>query len=380
MRLVTAVLAASGLVLLCGCVTRPSESRPSEADLNQVPVFVAGSDGVATYRIPAIVETKKGTLLAFCEGRVKNSSDQGNIDLVLRRSMDGGKTWLPLQVLVDDGLNACQNPAPVVDRKTGTIVLPFTKKAGTTREGAILRKQGPPITVWVTQSKDDGASWSQPVEITSQASRPEYLWYATGPGHSIQLKNGTLLVPCDHSLGPETDLWYSHAILSKDGGNTWQLGGSTGPKTNESIAVQLADGRVCLNSRSYFGDNRRRVSFSSDGGFTWTPAQADPALVEPVCQASTVRVGKKNDGIAFSNPASTKRERMTVRLSHDEGKTWPAARVLHNGPSAYSDLVSMRDGSIACLYECGEKNPYETITFSRFSQKWLASGSDSVAR
>ncbi len=383
MRMLVAGLAAAGMVLLSGCVSRQGESNPPEADLQQAALFVSGSGGYASYRIPAIVESTKGALLAFCEGRVGSSSDHGNIDLVLRRSTDGGKTWLPLQVLVDDGLNACQNPAPVVDRKTGTIILPFTKKDASTNEGAILKKEGPPITVWVTRSSDEGATWSPPEDITSQASKPEFLWYATGPGHSIQLHDGTLLVPCDHSLGPDKEQWYSHAILSKDGGNTWQLGGVAGPKTNECIAVELADGRVYLNMRSYHGDNRRRVSFSEDGGLTWSSVQADAALIEPVCQASAVRAVLKQNGvkecIVFSNPAGTKREKLTVRLSYDEGATWPVAWVLYGGPAAYSDLVAMKDGTMACLYERGEKSPYETVTFARFSQKWLATGSGTVA-
>lgn len=362
-----------------GCATRSEPSAQPAADVRQAALFAGGKNGYASYRIPALVESQRGTLLAFCEGRVSSSSDHGNIDLVLRRSTDGGATWLPMQVLVDDGPHACQNPAPVVDRATGAIVLPFTKKDASTNEGAILRKEGPPITVWVTRSEDDGATWSQPVEITSQVSRPDFLWYATGPGHATQLQDGTLLVPCDHSLAPETDQWFSHVILSKDGGHTWQLGGTTGPKTNECTAVELADGRVYLNMRSYHGDNRRRVAFSHDGGLTWSPPQADQALIEPVCQASAVRAVLKQDGgkdcIAFSNPASAKRERLTVRLSYDAGRTWPVAWVLHPGPAAYSDLAALSDGAIACLYERGEENPYETISFARFSQKGLALGS-----
>ncbi|MBX7255881.1 MAG: glycoside hydrolase [Candidatus Hydrogenedentes bacterium] len=370
------VAAMLGLLAASGCATRKDDSAQPAADIHQAALYVSGKGGYASYRIPALVVTKQGTLLAFCEGRVKGSSDNGNIDLVLKRSTDGGNTWLPMQVLVNDQTNACQNPAPVVDQRTGDIILPFTKKDGATSEDAILRKEGPPISVWVMRSQDDGATWSTPVEITSQVSKPEFLWYATGPGHSIQLRDGTLLVPCDNRVGPEVDHMFSHAILSKDGGHTWQLGGIAGPKVNECIAVELADGRVCLNMRSYFGDNRRRVSFSNDGGLSWTPVQVAPALVEPVCQASILRVqlkqGGSKDALIFSNPASTKRERMTVRLSYDSGMTWPIAWVLHGGPAAYSDLASLKDGSIACFYECGEKNPYETITFARFSQKGLA--------
>jgi sialidase-1 len=123
--------------------------------------------------------------------------------------------------------------------------------------------------------------------------------------------------------------------------------------------------------RSYQGNNRRLISYSKDGGLSWTPPVEDPVLIEPVCQASLFRYSGQPSRLLFSNPASTKREKLTVRLSQDEGKTWPIAKELHGGPAAYSCLTVLPDGAIGCLYERGERSPYERVTLARFSLQWL---------
>ena len=149
------------------------------------------------------------------------------------------------------------------------------------------------------------------------------------------------------------------------GGREWKLGGSAGPDCNESTMVELRDGSLLLNMRSYAGKNRRAVSISRDGGLSWSQPVLDEALIEPVCQASLIRYRKNL--LLFSNPASTKRERMTVRLSRDEGKTWVAEKVLHAGPAAYSNLIELPGGVPAILYERGKQQAYEEIVFEAFS-------------
>ncbi len=350
----------------------------------QEPVYVSGKDGYHTYRIPAIVVSKKGTVLAFCEGRKNSGRDYGDIDLVLKRSTDGGKTWGPMQVIVDDGPHTAGNPAPVVDQSTGTIWLPFNKNLGDKGEGFI--KQGKaPRTVWVTHSTDDGATWSKPVEITKTTKKKHWRWYATGPGHGIQLSSGRLLIPCDysdHEYGGHP--FCSHVILSDDHGKTWRIGGLVEDGMNECTAVQTMDGRVYLNMRCYRRKNCRAYAWSSDGGETFTEAKLDETLIEPVCQAAVVRytdAGQQDKNrILFSNPASKQRVRMTVRISYDECKTWSKGQVLHHGPSAYSDLCALADGTICCLYERGDKHPYETITLARFGLEWLTDGKDKLAK
>lgn len=341
------------------------------AEPTQAPVFVAGADGYHTYRIPSVIVTPKGTVLAFCEGRKAGRGDAGNIDLLLKRSTDGGQTWGKAQVVWDDGDHTCGNPCPVVDAKTGTVWLLLTHNHGKDTEAKIVAGTGQGSrTVWVARSTDDGATWAAPVEITKQVKKPEWTWYATGPGVGIQLRGGRLLIPCD-SKSDGGKVRESHVIFSDDGGRSWKIGGVVGPDCNECQAVELADGSVMLNMRSFRGTNHRLVAISTDGGETFSKPAEDPALVEPVCQASILRLPGKGGGILFSNPASTRREKMTVRLSTDEGRTWPHAKILHEGPAAYSCLTVLPDGTIGCLYERGTKNPYEEIVFARFERDWL---------
>lgn len=356
--------------------------------MKQTDIFVSGSDGYHTYRIPALVVSTKGTIFAFCEGRKYGRGDAGKIDIVLKRSFDGGVTWEDMQIIVADGDMTCGNPCPVVDQDTGIICLPFNKNLGDVGETMTMEGKGP-RTVWITKSSDDGATWSEPVEITADVKDPSWTWYATGPGHGIQLRNGRLLIPCDHVVGKhfsrEKDPYYSHVIYSDDHGDHWRLGGSVGPNTNECTAVQTYDGSLYLNMRNYtpegIGRRVRAVSWSEDYGMTWSEVEFDKTLIEPICEASVVRFTDKDNHdknrVLFSNPASQKeRVNMTVRLSYDECKTWKVSKTLYPGPSAYSDLAIAADMTICCLYERGRNNPYEKITFSSFNIEWVTNGTD----
>ena len=340
-------------------------------------LFVKKTDGYASYRIPSLSVTKKGTVLAFCEGRRRSASDTGDIDLLVKRSVDGGRSFSEQAIVWDDAENTCGNPCAVVDQTTGTIWLLMTHNAGTDNEHAITQKTGTGTrTVWVTKSTDDGLTWAAPKEITATTKKPEWTWYATGPGAGIQLHVGRLIIPCDHRAGAE----FSHVIYSDDHGETWQLGGVAGPGSNECEAVELQDDTVLLNMRNYLPQrSNRTVSLSTDRGLTWTAPKKDPVLVEPTCQASIHRYSWADTGrsrILFSNPASTKRENLTVRLSYDECATWPVSKVLHPGPAAYSSLAVTQDRTILCLYENGERGAAEQITLARFSLEWLSDGQD----
>lgn len=333
------------------------------AAASETELYLAGRDGYLSFRIPSLVATRKGTLLAFCEGRKNSRSDTGDIDLVVRRSTDDGRTWGPMAVVVDEGTSTMGNPCPVVDRKTGTIWLPITRNLGEDTQAQIVDRTAKGTReVWMLKSDDDGVTWSKPVEITGSVKRADWTWYATGPGCGIQLRSGRLLIPCDHYVAG-TKMRRSHVIYSDDHGGSWKIGGVVGDHTNECQAVELRGGTVLINMRSYHGKNRRAVATSRDGGLTWSEIRWDEALVEPVCQAALIATPKGR--LVFSNPASEKRERMTVRASRDAGKTWQTVRVLHEGPAAYSALVALRDGGVGCLYERGEKSSYETMTFAR---------------
>ena len=373
------VMRLIGYLILIGiCAMSNVKAGDTGVEMSQAALFWAGQEGCDTYRIPALAVTLKGTLLAFCEARRDAQHDWGNIDLVLRRSHDHGATWEPIQVIVDDDGHTCGNPCPIVDRRNGTIVLLITKNNGMENEGQIMRGKAAPRSVWVTTSRDEGLTWSTPVEISAQVRQGDWRWYATGPCHGIQLKDGRLVAPCDHSTGPDRDEMHSHVIFSDDGGETWKIGGSLEGRTDESTIVELEDGSIYINARNTFGNNRRVWSVSHDRGMTWSPVAEDPVLVEPVCQASalslTAEMSRGVPGILFSNPASHKRENLTIRLSQDGCRSWPLSKTLWAGPSAYSDLVVTQNGMIGCLFERGYQHPYETITFARFTPTWLAGG------
>ena len=337
--------------------------------VSQADIFVGGTGGYHTFRIPSLIRTKKGTLLAFCEGRRSSRSDSGDIDIVLRRSTDRGRTWSEPATILDMGPDTVGNPCAVVDRKTGVVHLLLTSNPGHIVEKQIVDQSADGTRqVWVCTSADDGVSWSKASDITSAAKDPNWTWYATGPGVGIQLRSGRMVIPCDHTEAG-TKRNFSHCIYSDDHGRTWQRGKRTAEKVNECQVVELKDGSLLLNMRSYHGLKCRAIARSRDGGVTWSDLEHDQTLVEPVCQASITRAGKV---LLFSNPASTHRENMTVRASRDDGKTWPLSLVLEKGPSAYSCLAEVSRNRIACLYERGEKSPYERITLALFDLQHLS--------
>jgi sialidase-1 len=339
----------------------PAVLAAASTPVQRVDVYRARADGYFTYRIPSVIRAADGTLLAFAEARKNSDSDTGDIDLVVKRSRDGGRTWSAQSVIWDDGGNTCGNPCPVVDRRTGTIWLLLTHNLGVDHQRELVHKTARGTrTVWVMRSDDHGASWSRPQEITAAAKDPAWGWYATGPGIGIQLAHGPhagrLVIPANHSFDdPQGTLrggkfsHRAHVLYSDDGGKTWRRGGVTGAHTNESQVVELAEpaGALLLDMRSYFNRSRRTHARSTDGGLTWTAPADHPELVEPVCQASILRVRFPESGapglLLFSNPPDPKR------------------RV-----SAYSCLVALDDARAGCLYEHGVKTPYEAISFAMF--------------
>jgi len=370
-------------VLLMCAVASAEPIVPAEVTglLAKTNVFISGQDGYHTYRIPSLIVTKRGTLLAFAEGRKNSSGDTGDIDMLLKRSTDNGATWSAAQIVWDDGPNVCGNPCPVVDRDTDTVWLLMTWNRGDDHEKDIIaQKSKDTRRVFITHSRDDGISWTKPVEITSSTKKTNWTWYATGPGAGIQIEHGPnkgrLVIPCDH-IESGSSRYYSHVIYSDDHGATWKLGGSTPQdNVNECEVVELAGGRLLLNMRNYDkAQCTRQQAISADGGMTWADQRHVPELIEPICQASIRRYSWPGDGrksvILFSNPASAKRNMMTVRASFDDGRTWPVSRLIDPRCSAYSCLAVLSDHTIVLFYEAGDKRAYETIVFTRFNLEWL---------
>jgi sialidase-1 len=353
----------------------------AESGLQIVDVFINGQEGYPAFRIPALITTKRGTLLAFAEGR-GSLRDHAENDIVLKRSTDSGKTWGPLQLVHEDGTNSLGNPTVVIVRETGRALLMYQRYAkGFDEHKAEPGLDGPRICRTFTQySDDDGATWSKPVEVTHQVKRPtEVTSTATGPGIGIQLARGKhagrILMPFNQ--GPYGK-WKVYAVFSDDGGRAWTYG-ETAPEgaagyANEVQFVELNDGSVMLNARNQGGGLRiRKVSVSRDGGKTWSPTKHDTTLIEPVCQASILRhPGGENPAsgvFLFSNPATqTGRTNGMVRLSRDQGSTWPLSRVIYPGGFAYSCLASLPDGVVGCLFE---RDGTTKISFARFTLNWI---------
>ena len=342
-------------------------------------VFKSGEDGYKCFRIPTILKSKNGTLLAFAEGRKNSCSDTGDIDLVLKKSFDNGSTWSDLQLIWNDGNNTCGNPSPVLDEKSGRISLLSTWNRGEDKEWQIIdQKSIDTRRIFLIHSNDDGDSWTNPKEITRDVKLNNWTWYATGPVNGIQLmkggNKGRLIIPCDH-IEAKTKHYYSHIIYSDDGGLNWTLGGSTNQhQVNECTIVELNSGELLLNMRNYTEDRLRKLAVSLDQGITWSDIYSHENLIEPICQASMINVKRpfKKDLLAFSNPNSKKlREKMTIQFSFNNSKTWSKKILIHEGPSAYSNLMQVNNSEIACLFEGGEKSAYEGIAFKKISIKNL---------
>lgn len=358
------------------------------------PVFTSGTEGYKSFRIPAMVATKGGDILAFCEGRVNDSGDFGDINIVMKRSSDKGKTWHSLQVLVDyDSLQA-GNPAPVVDLHDpaypkGVVFLFYN--TGNNHEGEVRKGKGL-REVWFIRSTDGGKSWSAPRNITAQTHRPnqpaadpayrfaeDWRAYANTPGHAMQFRQGRykgrIFVAANHSVGdpkPQAGDYFAHGFYTDDHGATFSLGATLPiPGSNESMAAELPDGGLIMTTRNQKGDIRNRIlAFSSDGGAHWDTAYFEKALPDPVCQGSILTVWDKRKNAVLvhcNNADQRRRDDLTLNFSKDGGKTWGGTIRVDKAQSAekrswtaYSDLVSTSGRTLGLLYE---QDDYARIVF-----------------
>lgn len=358
-------------------------------------VFSRGSGGYPVYRIPAVVALDTGAVLAFAEARSPESEEQhddhAENDIVLRRSMDGGRTWGPLQVVAEMGGDSLNDPCAVVLPDSGRVLLMYQRfpkgyhaRRMSHTEVAELGYGGPRNTqTFLAHSDDGGATWSAPREITRSVRREDAISIGS-PGNGVVLSRGRhvgrVLLPLYEVIPIDDDeerYWRNCVAYSDDGGETWRLGGRvpldglTGC-ANECQIAELADGSVRMHARLQFGALRVVQAVSRDGGESWTPFEPDPALVTTPCMTSLIAYRPPETGetwLLASLPNSTgDRANGTVFLSRDGGQTWPLRRVLYEGGFAYSSLTVLPDGRVGCLFERG---PYDHVTFAAFPVDWL---------
>lgn len=379
---------------------------------NSQMVFEAGTHDYYIFRIASLVSTPKGTLLAFCSARKGKGGDYDPIDIVMRRSTDQGKTWEPLTLLVQNDSLLSDNATPIVDLVTGEIHLLY---------------QVDYSICYYIKSNDEGLTWSEPVDITKPLNgfKEIYPWVvqAPGPGHGIQLMSGRLIVPFWLSDGTGNDFGPNNRghrpsivvpFYSDDHGKTWQTGDVAIPDNDttvipsETACVQLADGRVLFNARNESINYRRLVTYSEDGATNWSTPEFTDAFFEPICFGSMVRYSmqplQSKNRILFCNPDSRhdpwvrnssntprsarKRHRtnLTIRMSYDEGDTWPVSKVIDPGIAGYSDMAVTPDGIIHVFYEGGsvsETNSHfksKHMSVVSFDLEWLTDGKDIASK
>ncbi|MFE3266789.1 exo-alpha-sialidase [Streptomyces sp. NPDC059215] len=385
----TAALTAAALIALPGPAGAQQATTPAEFE--QQVLFKAAQDpGYACFRIPAVVRTPRGTLLAFAEGRVHDCGDAGDIDIVVKRSTDGGRTWGPLQVVNEGAGDTHGNPAPVVDARTGRVVLAETYNTGRT-DG---RSCDVPCdrTPHLQYSDDDGLSWSAPRDLSDEILPPEWnSWYATGPVHGIQLTHGRH--PGRLVFGVNTETWdgsrvtanNAALITSDDGGSHWRIGatdswpiaddGTFRQKPSELTLTQRTDGAVLVSGREQDGADlgHRTQAVSRDGGDTFTAPFRDlPDLYAPQVQGSVLRL---DDRMLLACPGDPDRRRtMMIRSSYDGGRTWDSVdrgTVVTTDWSGYSDLTRIDGDTVGLLYEGGAVDARDEIRFARFTESRL---------
>jgi len=375
--------------------------------LEKTDLFEEQTNGFVLYRIPGLVVTARGTVLAYCEARKYSVADRGEIEIHLRRSTDAGRTWSPPKQIAHLGQRLPRNPHMPADKKKKNMGGPYEQTVN--NPVAIADRSGAVHFLYCVEymrcfymrSDDDGVTWSRSVEISStfEQFRPDCDWQAiaTGPGHGIQLSGGRLVVPVWIAAyeGNSPIRNASTVIFSDDRGATWQRGGIAIVGGGECLVAELAGGGVMLSARNGFPERRRAIAFSREGASGWSQTKLAEELLEPGCMAGLVsHPGTAQDGkpfLIFSNPDTTDRphsarRNVTVKLSYDNGRTWPVGRLLQAGPSAYSDLAVLPDGTVLCFYESGRPGSdrpnrawaYACLTLARFNYEWIVHKGDAT--
>jgi sialidase-1 len=363
--------------LLAAVVAAPSAAAPAAAaDTCTTTLWQAGTGGYAAYRIPAVINAG-GTLLAFAEGRRNSSADGGDIEIVQRRSTDGGCTWTPQQVVADAWTDSVDQPVPMVT-DAGTVVLMTNWQRGTVTQDDIQAGIVPPEDgrrVFVQTSADRGVTWTRRREVTASVKRPEWRWFASGPGHGVTIARGKalgrLVAAGDHTLTSRNERGIE-TLISDDDGQTWRLGGiddhsaADDPmRPDETTAAELPDGRLYFSSRNVDGTLLdpplgRGYTYSLNSGSSFSaPVRPMPAIVAPEAEGSVLQdpgypAGVTCAPLLYSGPEDPLlRRHLTVRRSDDGGLTWRDIAEITDAttPAAYSDMVKVSRTQLGILYE-----------------------------
>lgn len=335
------------------------------------------TDGVPhTFRIPSLVTTNDGTLLAIGDGRLNSNADvPARIDFYIKRSTDNGTTWGESIIISNTtyGGDACT----VVDKTTGRIFIFYAysqyknifSSDGNPNSDNCLRSQ-------YIYSDDDGLTWSTPVDLTADLYQSGDNSYWASGGTGIQLRNGALVIPI---AIVRSGVIYGGLLYSTDHGATWNRSQTNSfDKFDENTLVELNDGRIMVNARNHYGTTTRLITYTSDLGTTWEPYTFDNKLIDPICQGNIIRYtstvdGYNKDRILFSNPANTSsRVDGALRISYDEGQTWAYSKLYQEGDSNYSCISILPDGKIGVLYEVN----HSLLRFKRFSLDDLTDNTD----
>jgi len=364
---------ACRLMILCGLLAAPLDGTAAEPRFERSDAFTAGVDGYHSYRLPTLICTQRGTLLLFCDGRKNTAGDLGKIDPVLRRSVDGGKTWQAMEVLHSDPGEKTKvgNACALYDRQTDTVHLIYLHNL---------------TRAYLRSSQDDGVGFAAPRDITAafrefdfpgRISPPATCTASSSARADWWRRSGSTM--CRASRRPRGQM-RNGVIYSEDHGRTWHAGGLVASfhSLNESSVFEAADGALVLNCRAMRA-GYRAVARSGDQGRTWTTPTLDEQLPDPTCQASTL-VLPSRDGrsrVLFANPATQKtRSHLTVRLSYDDGRTWPIAKLVDTGGAAYSDMAVGPDGTIYLGLRANGEAVYDRVAVARLNLEWLTEGRD----